>query len=155
MEQQLPRSSPVQESERQRNFHELQAILRQELEVTEKSATVTVHSFCHDYLDQQIQVILECAEMRSTYIQTFLYPIARQLDNQLVRLEIWASDIGIGSGTLEEPDSLDEHDSEDITRTLRLTKRTLLGIHKLSHNISKHLVNIFQIFYEDEEGISR
>lgn len=56
---------------------------------------------CVSLCKKEIEEALAAAKI-STYAKTCFHPIARQIDDELIRLEIWALDFGTKDGSWEE-----------------------------------------------------
>ena len=72
-----------------------------------------------------IEEALESAKI-STYAKTCFHPIARQIDDELIRLELWTMDFGTKDGSWKEFSALMTK-NDDVDRRLRTVLEDLHG----------------------------
>ncbi|PBP26347.1 hypothetical protein BUE80_DR002605 [Diplocarpon rosae] len=105
-------------------------------------------------LERQLAVVLECAKEGDAGVRFLLYTIAEKLDDQMVRFEIWSSDVNAKTGTLgEEP--FPGAFSDDTNRLFELVKERLLKILELAGLVSDDLSTVFGVLGSFDNTSSR
>lgn len=132
------------ESSPRRSISELQADLFWRPKLIRTCTVADAHKACLELLERQLAVILECAKEGDEGVKSLLMPVARRLDDQMIRFEIWSSDVDARSGTLgEEP--FPGAFSDDIIRRFELVKDRLLKVLELAGIVSDDLGTIFGV----------
>lgn len=132
------RSSP------RRSISELQADLFWRPNLSRTCTVADAHKACLELLERQLAVVLECAKEGNAGVKSLLYPIARRLDDQMVRFEIWSSDVDAKTGTLGEEPVVGAF-SEDMNMLFGLVKDRLLKILELAGIVSDDLSTVFGV----------
>jgi len=134
----------ARESSRRRSVGELQGDLLWRPNLPKTCTVADAHKACLELLERQLAVVLECAKEGSAGVKSLLYPIARRLDDQMVRFEIWSSDVDAKTGTLgEEP--VTGAFSEEMNNLFGLVKDRLLKVLELAGIVSDDLSTVFTV----------
>ncbi|KAL2061386.1 hypothetical protein VTL71DRAFT_7659 [Oculimacula yallundae] len=134
----------ARDESRCRNIGELQGDLLWRPNLPKTCTVADVHKACLELLERQLAVILECVKEGNHHVKSLLDPIARRLDDQMVRFEIWSSDVDAKSGTLgEEP--IEGAFSEEMKNLFGLVKDRLLKVLELAGVVSDDLSTVFEV----------
>ncbi|KAK2623590.1 hypothetical protein QTJ16_007144 [Diplocarpon rosae] len=137
-----------------RSMSELQADLFWRPNLTKACTVADAHKACLELLERQLAVVLECAKEGDAGVRFLLYTIAEKLDDQMVRFEIWSSDVNAKTGTLgEEP--FPGAFSDDTNRLFELVKERLLKILELAGLVSDDLSTVFGVLGSFDNTSSR
>ncbi|KAG4412375.1 hypothetical protein IFR04_014495 [Cadophora malorum] len=134
----------ARDESRRRSVGELQGDLLWRPNLPKTCTVADAHKACLELLERQLAVVLECAKEGSAGVKSLLYPIARRLDDQMVRFEIWSSDVDAKTGTLgEEP--VTGAFSEEMNNLFGLVKDRLLKVLELAGIVSDDLSTVFAV----------
>ncbi|KAI6707838.1 hypothetical protein JHW43_009632, partial [Diplocarpon mali] len=137
-----------------RSMSELQADLIWRPNLHRTCSVADAHQACLELLERQLAAVLECAREGDAGVRFLLYTIAEKLDDQMVRFEIWSSDVNAKTGTLgEEP--FPGAFSDDTISLFALVKERLLKILELAGTVSDDLSTVFGVLGSLDDTSSR
>ncbi|KAH7379770.1 hypothetical protein BKA64DRAFT_235952 [Cadophora sp. MPI-SDFR-AT-0126] len=134
----------ARDNSRRRSIGELQGDLLWRPNLPKTCTVADAHKACLELLERQLAVVIECAKEGNAGVKSLLDPIARRLDDQMVRFEIWSSDVDAKTGTLgEEP--VAGAFSEAMNNLFGLVKDRLLKVLELAGIVSDDLSTVFAV----------
>ncbi|KAG4439936.1 hypothetical protein IFR05_004562 [Cadophora sp. M221] len=144
----------ARDESRRRSIGELQGDLLWRPNLSKTCTVADAHKACLELLERQLAVVLECAKEGNAGVKSLLYPVARRLDDQMVRFEIWSSDVDAKTGTLgEEP--VAGAFSEEMNNLFGLVKDRLLKVLELAGIVSDDLSTVFGVLGSTDNGSDR
>ncbi|KAK0114286.1 hypothetical protein ONS95_013781 [Cadophora gregata] len=144
----------ARDESRRRSIGELQGDLLWRPNLPKTCTVADAHKACLELLERQLAVVIECAKEGNSGVKSLLNPIARRLDDQIVRFEIWSSDVDAKTGTLgEEP--VTGAFSGEMNNLFGLVKDRLLKILELAGIVSDDLGTVFGVLGSIDNGSDR